>query len=168
MTKTDTSVWRRVLRDPQLRELPYKIETNEHGQLVMSPHTPFHSRYQSRLLRVLDEHVTRRGEATIEFAVETSKGVKVPDVVWLSDKQWAQIPEDAEASPVMPKLCVEVRSENNTDAEMNEKRRLYLDDGAQEVWIYDEDGHLRFFDAAGERDQSALAPGCPSVVASAD
>ena len=168
MATTDISMWRRVLRDPQLRELPYKIETNEYGQLVMSPHTPFHSRHQSRLLRALDEHVTRRGEATIEFAVETSKGVKVPDVVWLSDERWAQIPEDAEASPVMPELCVEVRSEGNTDAEMREKRRLYLDEGAQEVWICDADGRLRFFDLTGEQDQSALAPGCPSVVASAD
>jgi len=168
MATTDTSMWQRVLRDPQLRELPYKIETNEHGQLVMSPHTPFHSRHQSRLLRLLDEHVTRGGEATIEFAVETPKGVKVPDVVWLSDERWAQIPEDAEASPVMPELCVEVRSEGNTDAEMREKRQLYLEEGAQEVWVCDADGRLRFFDAEGERDRSVLAPDCPPMVASAE
>lgn len=168
MAPTDTSVWRRVLRDPQLRELPYKIETNEHGQLVLSPHKPFHSRHQSRILRLLDEHVTQRGEATIEFAVETAKGVKVPDVVWLSDERWAQLPEDAEASPFVPELCVEVRSADNTDAEMNEKRKLYLNEGAQEVWFCDESGQLRFFDAAGERDRSALAPDCPAVVSSAE
>jgi len=25
------TLWHRVLNDPQLQELPYKIETNEHG-----------------------------------------------------------------------------------------------------------------------------------------
>ena len=166
MPATDTSMWHRVLRDPQLQELPFKIETNEHGQLVLSPHKPFHSRHQSRLLRLLDEHVTDRGEGTIEFAVETSKGVKVPDVVWLSEERWAQIPEGAEASPVVPELCVEVRSEGNTDAEVDAKRQLYLDEGAQEVWTCDEEGRLRFFDTDGERDRSALAPNGPAVVPS--
>jgi len=52
------------------------------------------------------------------------KGVKVPDVVWLFETRWAQIPDDAEASPVTPELRVEVRSESNTDAELVEKRAL--------------------------------------------
>lgn len=166
MDATVASPWHRALHDPQLQDLPFKIETNEHGHLVLSPHKPLHSRYQGRLLRLVDQHVPRSGEATIEFAVETSKGVKVPDVVWLSDEQWSQIPGDAEASPVVPELCVEVRSEGNTDAEMAEKRQLYLNEGAQEVWTCDAKGRLQFFDADGERQQSVLAPDCPRSVSS--
>lgn len=168
MATTDTSMWHRVLRDPQLRELPYKIETNEHGQLVLGPHKPYHGYLRMRIGELLLRHVERPGRRAVEFAVETPKGVKVPDVVWLSDERWAQIPEDAEASPVMPELCVEVRVEDNTDAEMREKRQLYLEEGAQEVWVCDADRHFRFFDADGERDRSALAPDCPPTVASAE
>jgi Uma2 family endonuclease len=161
------SLWHRALHDPQLQDLPYKIETNERGQLVLSPHTPKHSRLQSRLLRLLDRHVARTGEATIEFAAATPKGVKVPDVVWLSEGRWAQIPDDAEASPVMPELCVEVVSGSNTDDEIAAKRRLYFDEGAAEVWTCDLKGRLRFFDADGERAQSTLAPDMPSSVEAA-
>jgi Uma2 family endonuclease len=164
MDTTIDATWHRALHDPQLRDLPFKIETNPHGQLILSPHTPFHSRVQSRLLRLLDDHVADAGEATIEVAVRTDAGVKVPDVVWLSDDRWARIPEDAEASPVTPELCVEVRSESNTDEEMTAKRRLYLDEGAQEVWICDADGRLRIFDAEGERSRSALAPTAPDTI----
>ncbi|WP_103020762.1 Uma2 family endonuclease [Salinibacter altiplanensis] len=66
---------------------------------------------------LLLEHLDHPGRRAVEFAVQTTKGVKVPDVVWLSEDRWSQIPDDAEASPVVPELCVEVRSAGNTDAE---------------------------------------------------
>lgn len=96
--------------------------------------------------------------------MRTEAGVKVPDVVWLSEDRWNQIPEDAEASPVMPELCVDVRSEGNADAEMEEKTHLYPEEGAKEVWICDEDGGIRFFGAEGERSGSALAPDVPAAI----
>ncbi|MFO8232132.1 MAG: Uma2 family endonuclease [Longimonas sp.] len=158
------SAWHRALHDPQLRQLPYKIETNAHDQLLLSPHTPAHSLAQSRILRLLDEHVTEPGEATIEFAVSTAQGIKVPGVVWMSEEQLAALPGDAEASPVMPALVVEVQSPTNTDAEMEAKRALYLNEGAAEVWIRPPDGAITIFDASGARDQSALAPTFPGTV----
>jgi hypothetical protein len=35
--------WQHVLEDETLRDLPYKIETNERGQIVMSPVTKRHT-----------------------------------------------------------------------------------------------------------------------------
>jgi Uma2 family endonuclease len=163
-TKT-ASLWHRALHDPQLQDLPYKIETNEHGQLVLSLHNPYHSRQQSQLLRLLDRHAPGTGEAIIEFSVETSKGIKVPDVVWISEERWAQIPEEAEASPVMPELCVEVLSDSNTEGEMTQKRQLYFEGGADEVWTCVPAGRVRFFDAEGERSDSAFAPSFPASIA---
>lgn len=32
--------WEQVLADPCLRDLPDKVETNQHGQVVLSPHKP--------------------------------------------------------------------------------------------------------------------------------
>lgn len=53
-----------------------------------------------RLGELLRDHLDRPGRRAVEFAVDTAKGIKVPDVVWLSNERWAQIPDDAEASPV--------------------------------------------------------------------
>lgn len=164
MKAQTASLWHRALHDPQLQDLPFKIETNEYGQLVLSPHKPRHSLLQSRILAQLLRHVKADGEPTIEFAVETAKGMKVPDVVWMSESRLRQIPDDAEASPVMPELCIEVLSESNTETEMTEKRRLYFETGAEEVWTCSPDGQIRFFDADGERSTSALAPSFPASI----
>lgn len=158
------TAWHRVLNDPQLRELPYKVETNEHGQIVLSPHKPQHGLRQSRITDLLRDHLQADGARAVEFAVETRKGVKVPDVVWISAERLARVPEDAEASPVVPDLVVEVLSEGNTESEIAEKRRLYLDEGAREVWTCAPDGTLSFYDADGARDGSALVPSFPSTV----
>lgn len=158
------TLWHRVLNDPQLQDLPYKIETNEHGQIVLSPHKPQHGLRQGRLVRVLTQHARESGEAAVEFAVDTAKGVKVPDVVWMSDERLAEMPDDAEASPVMPEVVVEVLSEGNTDAEIAEKRQLYLDEGAVEVWTCAEDGTMTFFDETGTIERSSVLPPFPSEV----
>ena len=156
-----TTSWHRVLEDPRLRELPYKVETNEHGQIVLSPHKPQHGLRQGRLVRLLNQSLDS-GATAVEFAVETGKGVKVPDVIWISDERLADMPEGAEASPVMPEVVVEVLSEGNTEAEIVEKRQLYLGEGTEEVWTCDVDGTMQFYDADGALDHSALVPSFPT------
>ena len=52
----------------------------------------------------------------------------------------AEVPEDAEASPVAPEVCIEVVSGSNMRKEMNEKRPLYFEAGAEEVWIVSTEG----------------------------
>ncbi len=163
---TTSPLWHRVLADPRLRDLPYRVETEEPDRIILSPHKPRHSFQQSRLVRLLFEHVQEAGEPTVEFAVETPHGVKVPDVVWISDSRAAQIPDDAEASPVMPELVVEVLSRSNPKREMMGKVQLYLQGGAHEVWLCDADGRLTVYDESGERATSALAPTFPEILPS--
>ena len=157
------SAWSRALRDPSLRDLPYKIETNEYGQLVMSPQFPMHGRLQFSVGALL-EQARPSGKAAVEFAVETTKGVKLPDVVWMSEERFRQIPEDAEASHIAPEICVEVVSKSNTRGEIEEKKQLYFQHGALEVWTCDMKGRMRFFDQAGERSASEIFPDFPRVV----
>jgi Uma2 family endonuclease len=159
------SAWSRALRDQSLRDLPYKIETNEYGQLVMSPQKPHHGRMQSRIDVLLSAHVDRPGECAVEFAVETAKGVKVPDVVWISEERLQRVPADIEASPIAPEICIEVLSTSNIRAEIDEKRRLYFEYGALEVWTCDIEGRLRFFTVAGERPNSEMVPSFPRTIA---
>ncbi|MEM8560185.1 MAG: Uma2 family endonuclease, partial [Bacteroidota bacterium] len=77
------AIWLRALDDPALRDLPFKIETNAYDQLVLSPHKPRHTFAQKRLTELLDARVEGEGVAYAELAVETSEGIKVPDVVWI-------------------------------------------------------------------------------------
>lgn len=158
------SAWSRALRDPSLRDLPYKIETNEYGQLVMSPRKPKHSHAQSRIDVLLSKLVPRTGRGVVEFAIETSMGVKLPDVGWISEERWSGIPDDAEASSVAPEICVEVLSKSNTRAEIDEKRSLYFERGALEVWTCAVNGDMRFYDPSGPLPASRLAPDFPDHI----
>jgi Uma2 family endonuclease len=65
----------------------------------------------------------------------------------------------------MPEIVVEVLSGSNTRAGMEEKRRLYFEAGAREVWMCDPEGRLDFYSAAGELPASELMPSFPTVVA---
>ena len=45
--------WQEICDDPQLRDLPYKIELNEWGKIVMSPASNFHGILQAALVRAM-------------------------------------------------------------------------------------------------------------------
>jgi Uma2 family endonuclease len=152
--------WHEIVRDPALRDLPYKVETNERGQLVLSPHKNRHSKRQKALQKCLDAHASR-GESYQEYALVTSKGIKAPDVVWMSPEREREMDATGDPSTLAPEICVEVMSDSNTEAEMAEKRVLYREIGAEEVCIVDEEGRIRFF-TDEEREQSEIAPAYPS------
>ena len=73
--------------------------------------------------------------------------MKVCGVVWISSERAAEVPEDAEASPVAPEICIEVLSGSNTQGKMDEKCRLYFDAGAEGVWLVSAKGEVTFYDA---------------------
>ncbi|MDR3569882.1 MAG: hypothetical protein P4L43_17815 [Syntrophobacteraceae bacterium] len=70
--------WREVVDHPSLQDLPFKIETNEWGKILMTPASYVHAAYQSRIFRWLV--LSGLGEALAECPVQTSKGVRVADV----------------------------------------------------------------------------------------
>lgn len=153
--------WADVVNDSNLRNLPYKIELNQYGQIVMTPHWPMHSEIQSLLQDALNERL-EGGRAAQEYAIQTTAGVRVADVVWRSEERWSRIRSAGEVpAPIAPEICVEVQSRSNTTAEMADKRTLYFEAGALEVWLCDETGRVRFFDVSGELDQSSLVPTFP-------
>lgn len=159
-----TTLWHRILHDSQLQELPYKIETNEYGQIILSPHKPKHGIYQTRISDLLRDHAIQPGTRAVEFAVETARGIKVPEVVWISEERFGKVPDDAEASPLLPEVVIEVLSEGNPDEEVAEKRHLYLNEGAEEMWTCSRDGTMTFYDKTGELDASTLIPSFPKRI----
>ena len=86
----------------------------------------------------------------------TNKGVKVADVAWASDEFFAEFGEMT-PYPKAPEICVEIVSPGNSKAEIKEKIRLYLEKGAQEVWIVDEYAKTDFYTHTGKIEKSKLA-----------
>ncbi|MCL4859578.1 MAG: Uma2 family endonuclease [Caldilineaceae bacterium] len=155
--------WKELVANPNLQDLPYKIETNEWGQIVMTPTRARHGSLQSRIVRLLDEFISTPGEVVVECAIQTTSGTKVADVAWFSAARWETVKDEYDVS-IAPEICVEVLSPGNSGGEMRSKRLLYFAAGAQEVWVCDNDGCMRFFGPTGELEHSALAPDFPHKI----
>ena len=154
--------WKEICRDPRFRDLPYKIETNAQGQIVMRPTHQYHGALQFEIARLIDAKLTE-GTIVTESAIATSDGKKVADAAWYSAERWAQVRDELDAS-IAPEIAVEVHSPGNTDEEMARKRVLYVDAGAEEVWFCDQAGIITFFDADGERETSHRVPSFPDRI----
>ncbi|MES3629157.1 MAG: Uma2 family endonuclease [Longimonas sp.] len=156
------SYWHDVASDQSLDDLPYIVETNAHGQLLLRPRPNRHSMRQAAIMALLERH-TATGRSYSEFALATSEGVKVPDVVWMSPERFAEMDATGDPSTLAPEICVEVLSLGNTPEEMADRRALYRSIGAEEVWIVTDDGQIRFYRDA-EIDRSGLVPECPERI----
>jgi Uma2 family endonuclease len=155
--------WNEIVEDPNLRDLPFKIETNEWGQVILSSAaTPKHSRRQYAIIDLLIDLLSD-GEALPECAIETAKGIKVPDVVWASNA-FLRLQNHDEAYTRAPEICIEVMSKSNTDGEMQEKCQLLLRAGATEFWLCGLEGEMLFWNAAGSLEHSLLVPTFPLQV----
>jgi len=154
--------WHDVVEDPVLRDLPYKVETNHRGQLILSPHRNRHSIYQGLVEKLLNRYCPE-GIVAPEFALATPEGVKVPDVVWMSPERLAEMDATGDPSTLAPEICVEVLCPGNTPDEIADKRALYRSIGAEEVWIVTDDGQIRFYRDA-EINRSGLVPTCPERI----
>ena len=154
--------WQQIRSHPQLRSLPFKLETDRWGHIVMSPATNRHARLQSLIARLLGG-LLDGGEAFVECAVATPEGVKVADIAWAS-ADFLRRYDDTDPYPQAPEILIEVLSPSNTRAEMEEKKALYFGCGATEVWICAQDGSLTFYDREGRLERSALAPDFPARV----
>lgn len=154
--------WTEVISRPELRNLPYKIETNRYGQIVMSPASNRHGLLQMEIAFQISR-LKQGGYVQPECAVETEDGVKVADVAWYS-KEYFRSHNHEVAYSEAPELCVEVLSRSNTSTEINEKTKLYFQYGAQEVWICDANGKMRFMTSRLELAQSELFPDFPATI----
>lgn len=154
--------WSDILADPCLQDLPYTIETNEYGQIVMSPASNEHGTFQSKLIRLLAKE-TDKGESLVEASIDTRKGVKVPDVAWMSDV-FLQAHRGENPYSAAPELCIEVLSPSNSQRELQLKRQLYFEQGAVEVWECDLAGQMTFYTSGGQAASSVLFPAFPREI----
>lgn len=146
--------WHELMENPFFRDIPYKVELNKFGQILMSPASNWHGILQNRVAREI-EYEKQNGIVIIECSILTSEGVRVADIAWASDEFIAQF-DDMTPYPKAPEICIEVKSPANTQGEMEEKIRLYLEKGAMEVWIVDKSGKISFHSHTGKIKKSNL------------
>jgi Uma2 family endonuclease len=150
--------WSDVLNDKSLSNLPYKIELNEYGQIVMSPVSNQHGFLQVEIAFFLRSNKT--GKVITECSIDTPKGVKVTDVAWGTNDFFAK---NGLATPYQsaPELCVEILSPSNSKQEITEKISLYLQQGAKEVWICNQYGDVSIYGVTGMLPNSEIFPSVP-------
>jgi Uma2 family endonuclease len=150
--------WEEVCEHPSLRNLPFKIELNERGEVIMNAVKVIHSLYQGEIEYLL-RSILKNGRTLPECAIKTQQGTKVADVAWATKERVNLIKYETECS-IAPEICVEVYSSSNSDDELEEKRRLYFTSGALEVWLC-KNGEMSFFDHNGPLEKSSLASDFP-------
>ena len=156
--------WVEVLADPALADLPFRIETNAYGQILMTPpasggHSTRQGEITYHLRRLLGGH------ALPECPISTIDGVKAADVGWYSESRFASV-RGQDAFEQAPEVCVEVISPSNTNSEMRQKKELYFEAGADEVWFCREDGHMEFYESSRPTAPQATSQRCPSFPSS--
>jgi len=147
--------WHEVIEHPSLRDLPFKIETNEWGQIVMTPAADTHGIYQGLIIKWFNR-LGGGGMASPESPIQTSKGVKVADVAWRSTEFLKKYGVRNLLLIESPEIVIEVESPSNSAAEMEEKRELFFGAGAKEFWLCDGYGNMRFFNPRGELKRSEM------------
>lgn len=164
-TAFNLEAWARITSDPAYQSLAHRVESNRFGQALMSPPpAPEHGEEQIEIGFLLRKHCPK-GHTISECPISTSDGVKAADVAWISRERR----QESAGKPFLvkaPEICVEVLSPSNRPGEMEVKKALYFEAGADEVWFRELDGTMRFFLKAAPETagQSSLCPEFPSKV----
>ena len=164
-TERNLQRWEELLADPFYATLNHRIETDRHGHILMTPPPGnSHSTRQSEISFLL-RTLLPLGKTQVEAPVSTSDGVKGCDVTWASLARYEEI-YDPRAHRGAPEICIEVLSPSNTREEMSDKKALYFDTGAKEVWFCHEDGRMEFHLDANRpaQDGSLLCPEFPGTI----
>lgn len=154
--------WAELLDDPEIAHHDWRIETDRHGHIIMSPPpAPNHGAFQVAIGALLNQ-LLPTGKSISECPISTIDGIKAADVAWGSRACWEEL-GNRSCFIRSPEICVEILSPGNTDEEIREKMTLYFEAGAREVWICDSFGALTFFGTGSVLlPSSQLCPTFPS------
>ena len=155
--------WDQLCDDPALENIPYRVELARHGQLVMSPHRSYHSIFQSRIIRHLNQ-LLPEGEAMPECPIATEAGTVVADVAWASATK-VKRNFDLPSWRNPHKLSWRCFLPPTRRTEIRNKRNAVFARGAGEFWVCDRKGILEFFGRRGRLTRSRLCPQFPSRIA---
>jgi hypothetical protein len=149
----------------QLASIEGRIETDRHGRIILLGLCGFlHGCYQAELAFRLDA-LLMEGATVIACPISTADGVKAADVAWVSHaRRSTSVQEDCLTQA--PEICVEILSSTCSRAEMSERKALFFDAGAREVWFCDQAGEMTFYCAphSGAARASIQCPDFPQQI----
>jgi len=126
---------------PEAEGCRYELQR---GELVtLAPPKLRHSLVQRKIMFLLQDAAADAGSASIElgFRPLPEYEFRYADVAWASKQRWEQQDLNSYFRGA-PELVVEVLSPSNTVAEMIDKEKLCLENGAREFWVVDIDHRL--------------------------
>ncbi len=121
-----------------------RIEKTANGELViMTPVGGEGSRLEARIIRALDAWTEADGHGVVfsshgGFNLPDGSTLS-PDVSWVSNARWkALTPEQRRKyPPLCPDFVVEILSESDRAATLQEKMKCWINNGAQLAWMID-------------------------------
>jgi Uma2 family endonuclease len=136
------------LSDSELLELSkrnpgYQFERTAKGELIVTPTGGEAGRRNARLTQQLANWTDRHGRGV---AFDSSTGFDLPDgstfapdASWMRRERWDALSRDERRrfAPLCPDAAFEIRSENQSLAELREKMRTYMANGAQVAVLID-------------------------------
>jgi Uma2 family endonuclease len=158
--------WNELLQDPEVMRIEGRVQTDRHGQIIMSPPpSARHGSYQFRVADALRDCLAH-GEVLTECPISTADGVRAAGGAWASEERMREL-GNRSCFPKAPEICIEILSPRNSKIEIEEKKALYFDAGALEVWTCDHSGKISFYTAPSTpaAESSRLCPGFPATVA---
>jgi Uma2 family endonuclease len=139
----------RVWTEAELEALPEDGYLHEvvNGELIMSPKNNwYHGRICTRLVIAIGNFVTtHRLGAVLDSSTGFwmfNRNCRAPDVSFVPKSRLAALgfrPNEKRFFPGAPDLAIEVLSENNTRAEIDDRLRDFFASGTQIAWIIDPD-----------------------------
>lgn len=148
--------------------------------LMMSPASPFHGRYLTRLSRELDQFVEDHnlgevysGDVGFILQPEPDAVVRAPDIAFVRSERIPPADKQDGFWPIAPDLAVEVISPSEGAELIEEKIRDYFAAGTNLVWLvyprrrwiveHTSDGRSRSYSVADTLTGGDLLPGfsCP-------
>jgi Uma2 family endonuclease len=121
-----------------------RVERDANGEiLVMTPAGSKTSRMNSRITRLLDEWAEADGRG---IAFDSNGGFKLPDgsvraadAAWVHKSRWDMLSDADQArfAPLCPDFIIELRSPNDSLAELKQKMEQWIANGVQEGWLID-------------------------------
>ncbi len=147
--------WREVIEHPSLRDLPFKIETNEWGKIMMTPATDIHGIYQSLIDRSL-ARLAKEGRLPPNALFKLPKGSRLPMLLGEAGHSSKSMGSAIFFLLNPPKSSLKYNPHRIVLLRWKKKKQLYFGAGAKEFWLCDEYGNMRFFNPQGELKRSEL------------
>jgi Uma2 family endonuclease len=163
-TAFNVARWAELVADPQWEQWEGRIETDEYGNvIIMPPAQVFHANAESEIAVLLRQLLGRN--VLTACPISTTKGVKSADVAWMPNQAYEKV-KNAPCLPTAPAICVEVLSLSKSRRKMVQKKALYFEGGAVEVWFCDRKGQMTFYLSLQDAGSSAshLCPVFPAQV----